>query len=288
MLKYFIHKRSIKEINDIIYLLNKKKKRLSCYDFSNPYEEYDKSRKLFDTILNIAINKSDENLANAQYIFKLYFYLFCCLSEYFTMLQCKRYRDSWSKLQDCFDIIQVINNYTSIENALEVQQIQHMLLSYETLYPFNLFISAGYIVEKSHCSICGASMLGLCCPHVKGKLYWGKMAQEVIDKVKKIEEVSIVENPDDKRCVLELSDKNGYEFKKIEEFLKIGHPFLQDFSIEKRIEYRLKTNIKIVGRNDLCPCGSGLKFKKCCGKELYYKHEKLNIIALKRISLIYN
>jgi preprotein translocase subunit SecA len=23
---------------------------------------------------------------------------------------------------------------------------------------------------------------------------------------------------------------------------------------------------KKVGRNDLCPCGSGLKFKKCCGQ----------------------
>ena len=26
-----------------------------------------------------------------------------------------------------------------------------------------------------------------------------------------------------------------------------------------------KTNPDI-GRNDLCPCGSGLKYKKCCGK----------------------
>ena len=24
--------------------------------------------------------------------------------------------------------------------------------------------------------------------------------------------------------------------------------------------------IKTVGRNDLCPCGSGKKYKKCCGK----------------------
>ena len=22
-----------------------------------------------------------------------------------------------------------------------------------------------------------------------------------------------------------------------------------------------------IGRNDLCPCGSGLKYKKCCGKQ---------------------
>ncbi|NTV68445.1 MAG: YecA family protein, partial [Chlorobaculum sp.] len=21
-----------------------------------------------------------------------------------------------------------------------------------------------------------------------------------------------------------------------------------------------------IGRNDLCPCGSGMKYKKCCGK----------------------
>lgn len=25
---------------------------------------------------------------------------------------------------------------------------------------------------------------------------------------------------------------------------------------------------KGIGRNDPCPCGSGLKFKKCCGKNL--------------------
>lgn len=27
-------------------------------------------------------------------------------------------------------------------------------------------------------------------------------------------------------------------------------------------------NIDNTGRNDLCPCGSGKKFKKCCGKGL--------------------
>ena len=27
-----------------------------------------------------------------------------------------------------------------------------------------------------------------------------------------------------------------------------------------------KTKGKVVGRNDLCPCGSGLKYKNCCGK----------------------
>jgi uncharacterized protein YecA (UPF0149 family) len=25
---------------------------------------------------------------------------------------------------------------------------------------------------------------------------------------------------------------------------------------------------KKIGRNDLCPCGSGLKYKNCCGKRM--------------------
>jgi len=27
-----------------------------------------------------------------------------------------------------------------------------------------------------------------------------------------------------------------------------------------------KSKGKVVGRNDLCPCGSGKKYKQCCGK----------------------
>ena len=30
----------------------------------------------------------------------------------------------------------------------------------------------------------------------------------------------------------------------------------------------IKRNLPKVGRNDPCPCGSGKKFKKCCGKDL--------------------
>ena len=45
------------------------------------------------------------------------------------------------------------------------------------------------------------------------------------------------------------------------------------FSVEKRheIEKEYKDSKTVrnenkVGRNDLCPCGSGKKYKKCCGK----------------------
>ena len=45
------------------------------------------------------------------------------------------------------------------------------------------------------------------------------------------------------------------------------------FSLEKRKEiqkaYRESCSVRNenkVGRNDACPCGSGKKYKKCCGK----------------------
>lgn len=28
----------------------------------------------------------------------------------------------------------------------------------------------------------------------------------------------------------------------------------------------LNNNVKVIGRNDPCPCGSGKKYKFCCGK----------------------
>ena len=33
-----------------------------------------------------------------------------------------------------------------------------------------------------------------------------------------------------------------------------------------RITIPLKRDIPKVGRNDLCPCGSGKKYKACCGR----------------------
>lgn len=46
------------------------------------------------------------------------------------------------------------------------------------------------------------------------------------------------------------------------------------FSVEKRNEIqkqykesKIVRNLDKVGRNDMCPCGSGKKYKKCCGKD---------------------
>ncbi|WP_175987079.1 YecA family protein [Bacillus sp. Marseille-Q1617] len=38
------------------------------------------------------------------------------------------------------------------------------------------------------------------------------------------------------------------------------------YAQQRILSYKKQTGIKKIGRNDPCPCGSGLKHKKCCGK----------------------
>ena len=40
-----------------------------------------------------------------------------------------------------------------------------------------------------------------------------------------------------------------------------------DMVTNKTEKTQAKTKGKVVGRNDLCPCGSGKKYKQCCGKD---------------------
>lgn len=40
-------------------------------------------------------------------------------------------------------------------------------------------------------------------------------------------------------------------------------------------DYGYNLQSKKIGRNELCPCGSGKKAKKCCGCETQYYGKKL-------------
>lgn len=55
-------------------------------------------------------------------------------------------------------------------------------------------------------------------------------------------------------------------FKKMAEALRMGRP-ASDYKIVDRLrQRRYEEQFGKVGRNDPCPCGSGEKYKKCCGR----------------------
>lgn len=289
MLQYFIENKSIPQVRQICENINNLKCRIINKDYNDSYELFNSSMELFDKVKEIALDKCNEKLANAQFVFKAYFKLFCDLSSYFEMLIKKEYKKSWDKLQDCLDDIRLIGRFTEIENRFEVDELHTLFEQYETLYPYSVFISSEYIISKSHCSICGKSMQSLDCHHRKGYLYWGELAVEHVDEISSFNSISLVSNPDDKRCICEdANDKRTKEekFYILDNYLKLNQEYLRQFDINETEEYREKETVVKTGRNKPCPCGSGKKFKNCCGKELYYKNINYKVKILSKVDLI--
>lgn len=290
MLNYFLENRDNQDVDYVCLNLEKLKKRIDNGDYSQPQREYDECKKLFDVIKSTAIEEKNEKLANAQLIFKNYFLVFCNLASYFKLLQEQHYKSSWNALQDCLDDLKFVGKYLELDSRKEIPDIYDLLECYEKLYPYTVFTSSEYIISKSHCSICGKSMQSLSCPHIKGNLYWGEIAVEYIDEIQEFQAVCLVKHPEDKRCIIELSDDNRTEsekFKKLEQFIALKLPFLQQFTITSQIETRQRNDIIKVGRNEPCSCGSGIKFKKCCGNDLYYKHERNIVKPGKKVEFQY-
>lgn len=290
MLRYFYLQKNIPQVIDICNSLDEVKHYIQNNDFVDMGKAYFQIEHKFEEIRQIGIMNNDERLANAQFVFREYYLLFCSLSEYFCLLKEKEYKLSWDKLQDCFDIAKCIGRFVDFDKRLEVPEIIALLSEYEKLYPYKVFGSAEYVIEQSHCSICGKSMQGLACQHIAGNLYWGEMACRRIDKISTIHAVALVSHPENKRCVLEISDDERTDeerFEKLHLFLELNIPFTNMFRLQSAIEIRKREGIPNAGRNDRCPCGSGKKFKSCCGNELHYKHEKNTIEVLKPLTLYY-
>lgn len=66
------------------------------------------------------------------------------------------------------------------------------------VFPPQTFNSPGLYVEKFLCSICGEDYSE--CEHIAGEPYWGFFCQRVVDDVAGTREVSIVDNPEDKKA----------------------------------------------------------------------------------------
>lgn len=286
MLRYFIENKFFQPVNSICNRLNQIKYNISTSEFIFSIQEYDDCNELFEEILAIAVKNNDETLANSQYVFKQYLLMFYNLIKFYKLLKSREYKSSWDKLQDCIDDAHYIGRFTS--DRLEIPSLLKLFRSYESLYPYKVFASSEYVIHKSHCSLCGKPMQSLQCPHIRGNLYWGNPAAEIVDEITEFRAIALVSHPENKRCVIELPDDGRSEaekFKKLDLFLDLNVPPLQHFTIDSAIEIRTKP-VKQVGRNSPCSCGSGIKFKKCCGKDLYYKHERNTVSLGEKIELI--
>lgn len=75
----------------------------------------------------------------------------------------------------------------------------------EKLYPYNVFVSVGVIIDQFECSICGLDIYSESCPHLPGELYRRVVARAVVKEIVGFDHVALVTDPADKRRSLEAA-----------------------------------------------------------------------------------
>ena len=91
-----------------------------------------------------------------------------------------------------------------------------------------------------------------------------KLTPEDIDKIRQIAEENLKKQKENKSQT-ESSPNNPQAQADLDKLMKA--PTSIDMVTNHNETTQAKTKGKIVGRNDLCPCGSGKKYKNCCGKD---------------------
>jgi len=221
--------------------------------------------------------RQEEAMLNDFYVLYRYTDFLIAYSDLWEKLLRHEFSNSWNSLQSALDLLRLIKRFSKVN----IEFFESQLIELEKTYPYNVFFSVGATVEKFECSICALDIDSEDCPHIRGELYGGKMACAIARDIIDMNHVSMVSNPEDKRCVVKYED-NGEQFKLVRylaDFISQGNFNISDFGeLKFSKKKQLNPEYKKLGRNDCCYCGSGKKFKKCCIPKEYIDNDHIDIV----------
>lgn len=262
---------SIPICEELFDLLGDTYKCLSNIQLTDTKELTKKGIEKCDLLKAIAVESHNESLANVSFVMKRLFSMYYNYAYYWGQLNEKKYKNSWNSLQDTIDDLLLVSRWCSNRCHFKLDTLNIHFKELEKLYPYKLFASSEMVITKTKCSICGKDGLDIDCTHIPGNLYWGEMASTIIKEFT-FKAVALVKHPLDKRCIMEIQDDNRTDeekFKLLDYFISnVSNPLMLFKLNEQKRFYKKKVEKKL-GRNDRCYCGSGLKYKYCCGKEEY-------------------
>ena len=224
---------------------------------------------------------SEEQHLNDLFVLDRYVDFLSKYGELWQRIREGQFYDSWCSLQDCLDLLRVIKRFSQIS----VVFFEGQLTELEGAYPYSIFASVAMLVDRFDCSICGLDIDSYECSHIRGSIYRGEMAYGIARNITGLDHLALVTDPDDKRCVIQYDDASEH-FKLIRllaDLLKSQQWRPTDFShLQYLQKQRPNPNYRQVGRNELCFCGSGRKFKKCCIGNALIEQEHVDLVAVPR------
>ena len=218
---------------------------------------------------------SDEVLDDI-FVLERYVHLFAEYGLLWKQISSSQFSESWSTLQNVFDAIRLIKRLSSID----IGAVEDQLYALETLYPYNIFVSMGAVVERFDCSICGEDIDSFNCIHRRGELYRGQMAIEIARNIVQLDHLAMVAQPVDKRCVISYNN-DAPQFsvmRYLANLLSTRALYVLCFADAvwgKRVP---NEQHRMMGRNERCYCESGKKYKNCCIDNATIEQDHVQII----------
>lgn len=245
------------EIKDIELLLTLKDSEILKYNIAEELKRL-KSK---------AIENMSEDQAN---------YIWCLEQIYsvkkqfigaFNLMKEGKFEEAWYSLDRCDIELHFLKPHFDFnDNRYDLLFIENEIIKYQELFPYELFASRESIESDFTCSICGAKMgIRNKCGHKVGGIYNGEMCCRIPNKLEFLA-IAIVRKPFDKYTILHVEGKE-YNYFILQNLIQcLDSPYEKwGYEIEMREwNYKKDEKYKSAGRNNLCPCGSGKKFKKCC------------------------
>ena len=236
-------------------------------------------RMIIESNRQKAIQEQDEKRANYYWCLNTIFDIQSQYLSAINYLRTNNHKNAWLLFDRAdIDISILEENYDIyLENdKYHIVFIKSIIPKYQKLFPYNLFLSRESIIKKETCSICGKIVsLRNSCEHKIGKLYMGELCTHEV-KDFELKSISIVKDPFDKYTLIEVRDAE-YNYDELDMLMSYLKTPYDNFDVIE--EKRKRPEYIGIKRNDLCPCGSGRKYKKCHldSPNEFYKHNKINI-----------
>jgi len=213
------------------------------------------------------LENEPEEVVNDHFLFTVALDALSHYSKFWQFIQSSQFSASWSTLQDLQDALRTLFRFAKQSNIIAIRFIERQCEHLESLYPYRVFASVEAVYDSLECSICGRDLADPDCAHLPGDLYYGKVACGIVRDVRQLLAVSLVENPMDKRCIVSFPDEAAH-FPLVDYLRSLVEEGTLEPLCFQRVEKKTlllsASDLKGLGRNAPCPCGSGLKFKKCC------------------------
>lgn len=205
----------------------------------------------------------------------------------FDFLKNKEHYKGWCELEQTeIELGFLKKHFQYDKESFYLFRIEKAVKNLQVIFPYRLFSSSEIVIEEENCSVCNQkTSIRKPCGHIVGEIYNGEMCHRIVTKIGAVLGVALVPNPENKFAVLFLTDeKTGeqidqYNYEAIDSLFNcIENPYeYWDLKVTQRTI--TKENYDNIGRNDSCACGSGKKFKKCCGLNIGKKYPHYEFIV---------